>query len=59
MVDSSPLDNLRPGADVISSDKKELGKLHATVMDPRFIHILISNEELERLEVFHAPPESQ
>jgi uncharacterized protein YrrD len=45
MIDSSPLDNLRPGADVISSDKKELGKLHAIVMDPRdnrVTHIVVN-----------------
>jgi uncharacterized protein YrrD len=45
MVDSSLLDNLRPGADVMSSDKKELGKLHAIVIDPRdnrVTHIVVN-----------------
>jgi uncharacterized protein YrrD len=35
MTDAHPLDNLRPGADVMSADNEEVGKLHAVIMDPR------------------------
>jgi uncharacterized protein YrrD len=45
MTDSSPLDNLRPGADVISADNQKVGKLHAIVMDPRdnrVTHIVVN-----------------
>jgi len=39
------LDNLRPGADVRSSDDKEVGKLHAVIVDPRedrVTHIVVN-----------------
>jgi uncharacterized protein YrrD len=45
MTDSRPLDNLRPGADVTSSDNEEVGKLHAVVVDPRddrVTHIVVN-----------------
>jgi len=45
MTDAHPLDNLRPGADVMSADNEEVGKLHAVIMDPRdnrVTHIVVN-----------------
>jgi uncharacterized protein YrrD len=45
MADSHHLDNLRPGADVTSSDNKEVGELHAVIVDPRedrVTHIVVN-----------------
>lgn len=35
MTQRHGLENLHPGAEVVSSDAKEVGKLHAIVVDPR------------------------
>ena len=45
MVDPLLLDNLRHGAEIISTDNKEVGKLHAVVVDPRdneVTHIVVN-----------------
>jgi uncharacterized protein YrrD len=45
MTESHPLDNLRHGADVMSADNEEVGKLHAVVIDPRdnrVTHIVVN-----------------
>ena len=45
MTDPHPLDNLRHGADVMSADNEEVGKLHAVIMDPRdnrVTHIVVN-----------------
>jgi uncharacterized protein YrrD len=45
MTHSHHLDDLRPGADVVSSDDKEVGKLHAVIVDPRedrVTHIVVN-----------------
>lgn len=45
MTESHPLDNLRHGADVVSADNEEVGKLHAVVIDPRdnrVTHIVVN-----------------
>jgi uncharacterized protein YrrD len=45
MTDSHPLDNLRPGADVMSGDDEKVGKLHAVIMNPRdnrVTHIVVN-----------------
>lgn len=45
MLDPLVLDNLRPGAEVISTDSKTVGKLHAVVVDPRdeeVTHIVVN-----------------
>ncbi|HEU4760567.1 MAG TPA: PRC-barrel domain-containing protein [Dehalococcoidia bacterium] len=45
MLDPLVLDNLRPGAEVISTDGEEVGKLHAVVVDPRddaVTHIVVN-----------------
>ena len=45
MTHSHHLDDLRPGADVTSSDNEEVGKLHAVIVDPRddrVTHIVVN-----------------